>query len=84
MADLLNRALQTRPVKQTHWSVRSLAAEASISKDMAHRLFRAASIAAHPSRSFKRSNDPAFVEKVRGIAGLYLNPPDKALVLCVD
>lgn len=84
VADLLNKALQTRPAKQTHWSVRSFAAEASISKDMAHRLFRAASIAPHRSRSFKLSNDPAFVEKVRDITGLYLNPPDHALVLCVD
>lgn len=84
VAELLNKALQTRPSKQTHWSVRSFAAEANISKDMAHRLFRAASIAPHRSRSFKLSNDPAFVEKVRDITGLYLNPPDHALVLCVD
>jgi putative transposase len=84
VADLLNQALQTRPSKQTHWSVRSFAAEANISKDMAHRLFRAAGIAPHRSRSFKLSNDPAFVEKVRDITGLYLNPPDHAMVLCVD
>jgi putative transposase len=84
VADLLNKALQTRPIKQTHWSVRSFAAEANISKDMAHRLFRASAIAPHRSRSFKLSNDPAFVEKVRDITGLYLNPPDNALVLCVD
>lgn len=51
---------------------------------MAHRLFRAASIAPHRSRSLKLSDDPAFVDKVRDIAGLSLNPPDKALVLCVD
>lgn len=84
VADLLNQALQTRPAKQTHWSVRSFAAEAGISKDMAHRLFRAAALAPHRSRSFKLSNDPAFVEKVRDITGLYLNPPEAALVLCVD
>src|SRR6476469_7129843 len=84
VADLLNQALQTRPAKQTHWSVRSFAAEAQISKDMAHRLFRTAGIAPHRSRSFKLSNDPAFVEKVRDITALYLNPPDHALVLCVD
>ncbi len=84
VADLLNQALQTRPAKQTHWSVRSFAAEAKISKDMAHRLFRAAGLQPHRSRSFKLSNDPAFVEKVRDITGLYLNPPDHALVLCVD
>ena len=84
VADLLNKTLQTRPAKQTHWSVRSFAAEANISKDMARRLFCAASIAPHRCRSFKLSNDPAFVEKVRDITGLYLNPPDHALVLCVD
>lgn len=84
VADLLNQALQTRPARQTHWSVRSFASEAAISKDMAHRLFRAAGIAPHRSRGFKLSNDPAFVEKVRDITGLYLNPPDHALVLCVD
>lgn len=84
LADLLNQALQTRPAKQTHWSVRSFAAEADISKDMAHRLFRAAGLQPHRSRTFKLSNDPAFVEKVRDITGLYLNPPDHALVLCVD
>ena len=84
VADLLNQVLRTRPAKQTHWSVRSFAAEANISKDMAHRLLRAASIAPHRARSFKLSNDPAFVEQVRDITGLYLNPPDHALVLCVD
>lgn len=84
VAELLNRALRTRPAKQTHWSVRSFAAEATISKDMAHRLFRAAGLAPHRSRSFKLSNDPAFVEKVRDITGLYLAPPENALVLCVD
>src|SRR5882672_10026704 len=84
VADLLNQVLRTRPAKQTHWSVRSFAAEANISKDMAHRLFRAASIAPHRASSFKLSNDLAFVEKVRDITGLYLNPPDHALVLCVD
>jgi putative transposase len=84
VADLLNKVLQTRPIKQTHWSVRSFAAEAGISKDMAHRLFRAAALAPHRSRSFKLSNDPAFVDKVRDITGLYLNLPESALVLCVD
>lgn len=84
VADLLNQALQTRPAKQTHWSVRSFAAESNISKNMAHRLFRTAGLQPHRSRTFKLSNDPAIVEKVRDITGLYLNPPDPALVLCVD
>lgn len=84
VADLLNKAMQTRSAKQTHWSVQSFAREAMISKDMAHRLFRAAGIEPHRSTSFKLSNDPVFVEKVRDITGLYLSPPDNALVLCVD
>lgn len=84
VADLLNKALQTRPAKQTQWSVRSFASEATISKDMAHRLFRATGIQQHRSTSFKLSNDPAFVEKVRDITGLDLNLADEALVLCVD
>jgi len=84
VSDLLNKVLHTRPAKQTHWSVRSFATEAGISKDMAHRLFSAAALSPHRSRSFKLSNDPAFVEKVRDITGLYLNPPESALVLCVD
>lgn len=56
VADLLTQVLHTRPAKQTHWSVRSFAAESGISKDMAHRLFRAAALAPHRSRSFKLSN----------------------------
>ena len=64
--------------------MRSSAAESSISKDMAHRLFRAAGLQPHRARSFNLSNDPQFVEKVRDTTGLYLNPPEHALVLCVD
>jgi putative transposase len=64
--------------------VRSFAAAANISKDMARRWFRAASIAPHRSRSFKLSNDPAFVETVGDITGRCLNPPDHAIVLCAD
>jgi len=83
VADLLNQALQTRPSKQTHWSVRSFAAEANISKDMAHRLFRAAGIA-RIAPQLQAVQRPGLREKVRDITGLYLNPPDHALVLCVD
>lgn len=81
VADLLNQALQARPSKQTHWSVRSFDAEADISKDMAHGLFRAASITPHRPRGFMLSNDPAFVEKVRDITGLFLNPPGHAVLI---
>lgn len=60
VADLLNQALQTRPAKQTHWSVRSFAAEANISKDMAHRLFRAAGLQPHRSASSSPTTPPSW------------------------
>jgi putative transposase len=84
IASLLKRTLARKPTDGTHWTVR-LAAEASgISKSTVHRLFQAFALQPHRSRSFKLSTDPFFIEKVRDIVGLYLNPPDHALVLCVD
>lgn len=84
IAALLKRTLSRKPAAGTHWTVR-LAAEASgISKSTVHRLFQAFALQPHRSRSFKLSTDPFFIEKVRDIVGLYLNPPDHALVLCVD
>jgi putative transposase len=68
----------------THWTVREAARASGIFKSTVHRLFQAFAVQPHRSRTFKLSNDPLFVEKVRDIAGLYLNPPDHALVLCVD
>ena len=84
VAVLINKALRSKPANGTHWSVRSFAEEAGVSPSMAHRLFRLFALQPHRSKSFKLSNDPFFVEKVRDIVGLYLNPPDCALVLCVD
>jgi len=84
VAGLLKRTLSRKPAAGTHWTVR-LAAEASgISKSTVHRLFQVFALQPHRSRSFKLSTDPFFIEKVRDIVGLYLNPPDHALVLCVD
>ncbi len=84
VAALLKRTLSRKPAAGTHWTVR-LAAEASgISKSTVHRLFQVFALQPHRSRSFKLSTDPFFIEKVRDIVGLYLNPPDHALVLCVD
>src|SRR5580704_3988108 len=84
VAVLLRRTLKQKPPGTTHWSVR-LAAEASgLSKSTVHRVFQLFSLQPHRSKSFKLSTDPFFVEKVRDVVGLYLNPPDKALVLCVD
>ena len=84
VAALVRKTLQTRPKNATHWSVRSLAAETKVSKSTVHRIWNAFGLQPHRQRHFKLSNDPFFVEKVRDICGLYLNPPDKALVLCVD
>ena len=84
VAQLMQRALEERPVDATHWSVRSFARETPLSKSTVHRYFTLFGIQPHRTRHFKLSNDPFFVEKVRDIVGLYLNPPENALVLCVD
>ena len=84
VATLIRRTLRTKPKDGTHWSCRSLAAETRLSKSTVHRIWRAFGLQPHRARHFQLSNDPFFVEKVRDIVGLYLNPPEKALVLCVD
>jgi putative transposase len=84
VAVLLRRTLKQKPPGTTHWSVR-LAAEANgLSKSTVHRVFQLFSLQPHRSKSFKLSTDPFFVEKVRDVVGLYLNPPDHAVVLSVD
>ena len=84
VATLLNKVLASKPKNATHWSVRSVAAETGVAKSTVHRFFNLFALQPHRTKSFKLSTDPFFVEKVRDIVGLYLNPPDKALVLCVD
>jgi putative transposase len=84
VAALLRTVLQSKPEVATHWTIRSAAAQTGISKSTVGRYFALFAVQPHRSRSFKLSTDPFFVEKVRAIVGLYLNPPDKALVLCVD
>jgi putative transposase len=84
VARWMRRALSTRPKEATHWSTRGFAKASGLSKSSVQRYFALFGIQPHRSKSFKLSNDPFFVEKVRDIVGLYLNPPDKALVLCVD
>ena len=84
VADVINRALQTRPPNGTHWSARSMAAHTGVSKSTVGRWFQLFGLQPHRHKHFKLSNDPFFVEKVRDIVGLYLNPPDHAVVLCVD
>lgn len=84
VASLIRRTLQTKPKDATHWSCRSIAPETKLSKSTVNRIWRAFGIQPHRQKHFKLSTDPFFVEKVRDIVGLYLNPPDKAMVLCVD
>jgi putative transposase len=84
MARLVQKTLNTKPQDGTHWSVRQIAAETRLSKSTVHRIWQAFGLEPHRQRHFKLSNDPFFVEKVRDIVGLYLNPPENAVVLCVD
>ena len=84
VAGLINRVLRSKPKNATHWSVRSVAEETAISKSTVARYFALFGLQPHRAKSFKLSTDPFFVEKVRDVVGLYLNPPDNALVLCVD
>lgn len=84
IAELLNTALTRRPKAATQWSVRDLAGETGISKSTVQRYLALFGVQPHRSKSFKLSTDPFFIEKVRDVVGLYLNPPDNALVLCVD
>jgi transposase len=84
VAALLRKVLHSKPAAATHWSVRSVAAHTGISKSTVARYFALFGLQPHRSKSFKLSTDPFLVEKVRDIVGLYLHPPDHALVLCVD
>ena len=84
VATLLRKTLKTKPKDGTHWSCRSIAAETKLSKSTVQRVWKAFGLQPHRQKHFKISTDPFFVEKVRDIVGLYLNPPDHAVVLCVD
>lgn len=84
VALLVQKTLKTKPEDGTHWTIRSIAKETALSRPTVHRIWRAFGLQPHRQRHFKLSTDPFFVEKAREIVGLYLNPPDKALVLCVD
>jgi len=82
--EIVTKTLESKPFGRTHWSSRSMAKEAGISAHSVQRVWRAFGLKPHLVKSFKLSKDPMFVEKVRDIVGLYLNPPDQAIVLCVD
>ena len=76
--------LEATPKDATHWSTRSMARRSGLSHNTVSRIWRAFALQPHRTETFKLSADPLFIEKVRDIVGLYLNPPDRALVLCVD
>ncbi|MGB7844382.1 MAG: IS630 family transposase, partial [Candidatus Acidiferrum sp.] len=81
---VLTLTLEKRPADATHWSTRSLARRCGLSQSAVSRIWRAFALQPHRAETFQLSKDPLFIEKVRDIVGLYLHPPDKALVLCVD
>jgi putative transposase len=84
VAQVVQKTLATPPKDGTHWTVRSMAKHAHLSVPTVHRIWHAFGLQPHRQRHFKLSPDPFFVEKVRDIVGLYLHPPDQAMVLCVD
>jgi len=81
---LIVRTLETHPEGATHWSTRAMARQVGMSQTMVSRIWRAFGLQPHRAETFKLSRDPAFIDKVRDVVGLYLDPPDRALVLCVD
>jgi hypothetical protein len=81
---VLDATLQSKPKGQTHWSCRLMAAREGMSKSTVNNLWRSHNVKPHRTKTFKLSRDPRFLEKLTDVVGLYVNPPDKAIVLCVD
>lgn len=81
---VVTRTLETKPANATHWSTRGMAKAAGLSQSAVSRIWRAFGLQPHRAGTFKLSTDPYFVEKVRDVVGLYLSPPEKAIVLSVD
>jgi transposase len=81
---IINATLQTKPKGMTHWSCRLLAEEQGVGKDTVNRLWQLHNIKPHLSRTFKLSRDAKFLEKLTDVVGVYLNPPQQAVVLCLD
>jgi transposase len=81
---VIDLTLHTKPRGSTHWTTRTLAKTTGLSNFTIHKIWDAHRIQPHRERSFKLSTDPRFNEKVRDVVGLYMNPPDKAIVICVD
>jgi len=84
IAEVVEATLHTKPFNATHWSTRTMAAVQGISEKTVRRIWKQHNLKPHLTKTFKLSRDKQFVEKLHDIVGLYMNPPDKALVLCVD
>ena len=82
--EVIDATLQSKPKGSTHWSCRTMATAQGISKSTVNNVWRGHNIKPHLSKTFKLSRDPKFLEKMTDVIGLYLNPPDNAIVLCVD
>jgi transposase len=82
--EVVTLTLESTPKGATHWSIRTMAQQVGVSRSTVNRIWRAFGLQPHRAETFKLSNDPLFIEKVRDIVGLYLNPPERALVLSVD
>jgi transposase len=82
--DVIVRTLETTPKDATHWSTRSMAAQVGLSQTAVSRIWRTFGLQPHRSETWKLSRDPLFIDKVRDVVGLYLAPPERAVVLCVD
>ena len=84
VVQVIERTLQSTPEDATHWSIRSMAAEMGLSHTTIRRIWNAFGLQPHRSETFKLSTDPLFVDKVQDVVGLYMSPPNRAVVLCVD
>ena len=82
--EVIVKTLEQTPADATHWSTRSMATEVGLSQTTISKIWRAFGLKPHQIEEFKLSPDPQFIDKVRDVVGLYLNPPDAAVVLCVD
>ncbi len=82
--EVIVKTLESTPKDATHWSTRSLAAEVGLTQSAVHRIWKAFGLQPHRQDTWKLSKDPLFIDKVRDVVGLYLNPPERAVVLCVD
>jgi transposase len=84
VAEVVRKTLHEKPPDATHWSLRSMERASGVSRSSVHTIWKAFNLQPHRSETFKLSTDPNFVEKVRDIVGLYMSPPQNAVVICVD